>query len=466
MPSVSELEREYVETRPTSRELYDRGRDCFASGLTHDARYATPFPIYAERASGTTKWDVDGNEYVDYIMGHGSLLFGYGYEQVQEAFREQLERAVHMGSATDLEIEWAELIKELVPCAEDGLVRAHSSGSEAIAMAIRLARIHTGREKIVLQAGSYHGKADQVIPAQNGPPFGMRNVRGIPESVRNDAKIVPLNDLDAVERALAEGDVACVLLHCNNLYREEYVEGIRELTETYGAVFIMDEVVSGFRYAAGGAQEYYGVTPDLAVLGKIIGGGAPIGAVCGREELLQYYEMRDDQYWNDYVRIDVGGTWNAQPLSIVGGIATMKRIVEDRETIYPRLYEIGTRLVESFNDLAEDLGVTAHAYGFPPADPTQIKLRFFDRPVPAEHMQLFETGPETFEDYETRASYVAPQAAYPHYLSMSNNGVHAMHQGQSLITCAEYSEADLRTTEEAFSSSLEMLKENDLVGEA
>lgn len=466
MPSVPELEREYVETRPTSKALYDRAKDSFASGVTHDARYARPFPIYADRASGTRKRDVDGNEYVDYVMGHGSLLFGYGDERVREAFREQVERAVHMGTSTELEIEWAELIKQLVPRAENGLVRAHSSGSEAIEMAIRLARIRTDREKIVLQAGAYHGKADQVIPANNGPPFGLRNVRGIPEGVRDDLKIVPPNDLDALERALADGDVACVLLHCNNLYERAYVEGIRELTETYGTVFVMDEVVSGFRYAAGGAQEYYGVTPDLAVLGKIIGGGAPIGAVCGPEELLQYYEFRDDGYWNDYTRIKVGGTWNAQPLSIVGGIAAMERIAEERETIYPRLYEIGTRLVERFNDLAEDLGVTAHAYGLPLENPTQVKLRFFDRPVPEEDMRLFRTGPESFEDFETRRSYLAPEAAQAHYLTMSNEGVHAMHQGQALTTCVEYSEADLRQTEEAFARSLETLKENDLIGRA
>lgn len=315
-------------------------------------------------------------------MCHGSLLFGYGHGRVREAFQDKIEKAAHMGTPTELESEWAELIEKLVPCAEEGLVRAHSSGSEAIQMAIRLARIHTGREKIVLQAGSYHGTADQVIPPQNGPPFGMRNVRGIPTSVRDAVKTVSLNDLGALEQALAEGDVGCVLLHCNNLYEREYVEGITELTETYGAVFVMDEVVSGFRYAAGGAQEYYGVTPDLAVLGKIIGGSAPVGAVCGDEEILRYYEIRDDEHWNDYVRVKLGGTWNAQPLSIVGGIATMELIHEERETIYPRLYQIGTRLVERFDELADDLGVTAHAYGLPPDEPTQIKIEFFDRPVP------------------------------------------------------------------------------------
>ncbi|MDX1746147.1 MAG: aminotransferase class III-fold pyridoxal phosphate-dependent enzyme, partial [Halobacteriales archaeon] len=189
MPSVSDLETAYAEAHPTSQRLHDRAKACFPNGVTHDARYFRPFPIYATEAAGGTKWDVDGNAYVDYAMGHGSLLFGYGDDRVRDAFRDQLDRAVHMGTSTELEIEWAELIKELVPCAADGLVRAHSSGSEAMEMAIRLARIHTGKEKIVIQAGAYHGKGDQVIVGRNGPPFGQRNVRGIPEAVRDAVEI-------------------------------------------------------------------------------------------------------------------------------------------------------------------------------------------------------------------------------------------------------------------------------------
>lgn len=465
MSSLSELEREYVETHPTSERLYERALDCYPSGVTHDARYADPFPLYARKAAGTRKWDVDGNEYVDYTMGHGALLLGYGHERVMSAFREQLGKAAHMGTSTELEIEWAELIKRLVPCAEDGLVRAHSSGSEAISMAIRLARIHTGNDKIVQQAGSYHGKADQVVPATNGPPFGIRNVRGIPESVLDDQKIVPANNLEALEAALAGGDVAAVLLQGNSLYERAYVEGVRELTTKYGVVFIMDEVVSGFRYAAGGAQEYYDVTPDLAVLGKICGGGAPIGAVCGDEEILKYYEIRDDAYWNDYVRIQVGGTWNAQPLSIVGGIALMTVIEEEGDSIYSRLTDVNARLIESFNEQAEDLGVAAHAYGLPVEDPTRISLNFFDRPVPSDDMRLFRSGPRTMEDYETRQSYMAPEATHANYLALTNNGVYAR-RGRSLTTCTEYSEEDLRITEEALGRSLEALKENDLIGRA
>lgn len=464
MPTVTDLEAEYVETHPTSKRLHERATDCFPNGVTHDARYMRPFPIYAQGAAGGTKWDVDGNEFVDYAMGHGALLFGYGDDRIRTAFRDQLEEAVHMGTSTELEIEWAELLKEFVPCAEGGLVRAHSSGSEAMEMAIRLARIHTGNEKIVLQAGAYHGKGDQVIVARSGPPFGLRNVRGIPDAVRDNVEIVPFNDLEAVEEILAEGDVACLIHHSNNLYEPEYLEGLRDLTRTYGTVFIMDEVVSGFRYAAGGAQEYYDVTPDLAVLGKIIGGGAPVGAVVGRSDILEYYRIEDEPFWDNYVRIAVGGTWNAQPLSIVGGIAAMRTIADDREEIYPRLSDIGSRLTAAFNDHAEDLGVSARAYGLPPDDPTQVKLNLFDRPLAAEDAHLVRSGPRSFADYETRADYVATDAHYPFSLAMINNGVYAMHGGRSLTTCTAYTDDDLRRTEEAFERSLAVLAENDLIG--
>jgi len=243
MPTIDELEKEYLRKHPKSKELYERALKCYPSGVTHDARFAKPFPIYAVKALGAKKWDVDGNEYVDYVMGHGSFILGYGDERVVEAFQEQIPKAVHMGTSTELEVEWAELIKKIVPAARDGLIRATSCGSEAIAMAIRLSRIYTRRNKIIVQAGVYHGKVDATLLAYHGPPFGKCNTLGIPQGVKNDVIIVPFNDLEAVEKALATGDVACVLLHCNNLYTEEYIKGLRKLTKQYGAVFIMDEVV-------------------------------------------------------------------------------------------------------------------------------------------------------------------------------------------------------------------------------
>ncbi|MFB6310333.1 MAG: aspartate aminotransferase family protein [Salinirussus sp.] len=460
--TLDDVKRTYVDRHPGSQQLYERATDSFASGVTHDSRYMEPFPIYASRASGSTKWDVDGNEYVDWVMGHGALLFGYADNEVASAFHEQVDRGVHIGASTELEIEWAELIRELVPCAE--LVRASSSGSEAISTAIRLSRLHTGNDKIILQAGAYHGKDDQVNYAYNGPPFGHRNVAGIPESVTENVELVPFNDLEAVENLCAEGNVACVILHSNNHYEPEYVEGLRELTRTYGVVFVMDEVVSGFRYAAGGAHEYYDVEPDLAVLGKIVGGGAAVGAVCGSRELMQYHEFRDDDYWNNFRRISVGGTWNAQPLSIIGGIAMLRVIRERGDEIYSHLSEVGSRLIERFNDHAEDIGVPAIATGVPPEDPTRVSVHLLTERPTGDDRRLFETGPASFEDYERKQSLHADDAKKPFNMSMLNEGVFPHSGGLSYVPATAHTETDVETTSEAMETSLRVLKNEGLLG--
>jgi glutamate-1-semialdehyde 2,1-aminomutase len=463
MPTISELEKEYTKKHPKSKQLYERGLNCYASGVSHDGRFVKPFPIYTVKAKSTRKWDVDGNEYVDYVMGHGGLLFGYGDEKVEAAIQDQIPNAMHMGACTELEIEWAELIKKLIPCANGGLVRATSCGGEAVQMALRLARIHTGKDKVVLHAGSYHGKGDTTIIVRRGPPFGMRNVRGIPQGVRDDVIIVPYNNLLAIENAFAKGNVACVILQGNALYTREYIEGLRELTSQYGVVFVMDEVVSGFRYAAGGAQEYYGVTPDLTALGKIIGGGAPVGAVCGKKEIMEYHAFKDD-YWNRFVRIGVGGTWNAQPLSIVGGIAMMRMIDAEHDRIYPRLNEIGWRLNKSFNDEAEDLGLAALAFGLPIENPTTLSITLFNRAIPPDKKYLWQTGPTTFKDYITKDSFAASgRANHATYLSMINRGIFS-YSGRGGSLCTKYTEEDLMKTEEAFGATLRVLKENKLVG--
>ena len=460
---IKELEKEYIEKHPRSRELYQRALKCYPSGVTHDARYTEPFPIYTVKAEGVKKWDVDGNEYIDYIMGHGALLLGYGDERVIAALQDQLPKAIHMGSCTELEIEWAELIQEIIPSARNGLVRATSCGTEAVLMAIRLARSYTGREKVVLHAGCYHGKGDTTIYAFTAPPIGVYNVRGIPKGVRDDVIIIPYNNLEMVEEAFETGSVACIVLQGNAPYTKEYIQGLRRLTHQYGVVFILDEVVSGLRYALGGAQEYYGVTPDLSALGKIVGGGAPIGAICGKAEILDLYSFKDD-YWNRFVRIRVGGTWNAQPLTIVGGIATMKILKEERNTIYPNLYRIGKRLTKSFNEEAEDLGVAAIASGLPPENPTTFSLNLLNRPIPPEKLYLWETGPKTFEDYRVKDGFKAGKEAFhANYLSLINNGIMSF-KGSSFITCTKHTEEDLRKTEEAFAEALRVLKENRLVG--
>lgn len=367
-----------------------------------------------------------------------------------------------MGACTPLEVEWAELIKKLVPSGRKNLVRATSSGTEAVQMAIRLSRIYTSKEKIVLHEGSYHGTSDNTIMARYGPPYGLCNIKGIPQGVRNDAIIIPYNDLDKVEEIFKKGDVACIILQGNALYTREYIKGLGELAEIYGVVFIIDEVVSGFRYAAGGAQEYYDVTPDLTVLGKIIGGGVPIGAVCGKSEIMELFSF-GDRHWNRFVRIAVGGTWNAQPISIVGGIATMKIIDAERETLYTNLYNIGRRIVKSFNEQVEDMGISALGSGLPPDDPTTLSFNYFKEPVEKDKFHLWQTGASTPEESKLKTRLTASaQTLYANYLSLINDGIFC-YRGNFFVTCTKYTEEDLKRTEASLGNSLRILKKNNLV---
>lgn len=462
MATLNEIEKEYISKHLKSKELYEQALEVLPSGVSHDGRYSKPFPIYAAKAMGSKKWDVDGNEYVDLVMGHGTLLFGYGEEKVTERISRQVKEALHIGACTEYEIEWAKLICQLVPSARDGFVRGTASGSEAVQMGIRLSRAFTKKNRIIVHLGAYHGKIDSTIIARSGPPVKTFNVRGIPEGVMKDTAIVPFNNLAAVEKELRAGDVACILLHCNALYEEEYVKGLRELSTEFGVVFLMDEVVSGFRYSAGGAQEYYGVTPDLTALGKIIGGGVPVGAICGNEDIMEYYSFKGED-WNRFERIAVGGTWNCQPVSIIGGIEMLKRIIAERDRIYSKLRESSRSLCEAFNDQAESLGVSAYAYGLPVEDPTTFSINLFKEKVPEDKMHLWETGPSTFDEYREKSSYRAgPEMHHFHNLSMINDGVFS-YGGRGGSPSTAHTIQDIENILTATENSLKMLKENKLI---
>jgi glutamate-1-semialdehyde 2,1-aminomutase len=463
MVTLNELEKQYVDTHKKSQKLYEQALEVLPGGVSHDSRFRKPFPIYARNAAGSKKWDVDGNEYVDLVMGHGALLFGYGEEKVVERLSEQIKEATHIGACSEYEIEWAKLIQQLIPSARNGLVRGTSCGTEAVAMGIRLSRAYTDKNRIIIHLGAYHGKIDTTIIARSGPPIKTYNVKGIPEGVMKDVAIVPFNNLQAVRKELQAGDVACILLHSNALYEKEYVKGLRELSTEYDAVFFMDEVVSGCRYSAGGAQEYYGVTPDLTALGKIIGGGVPVGAICGNKDIMDYYSFKDEN-WNKYMRISVGGTWNCQPISIIGGIEMMKKINTEKDRIYPKIRETSKKLCKSFNEQAEDLGVSAYAYGLPVDNPTTFSINLFNKMIPEEKKYLWKTGPRTFDEYKEKSSYRAESKSNQiNYLSMINDGIFSYGGlGGSISTAHTNQDADkiLKATE----NSLRILKENKLIG--
>src|SRR5688572_12775205 len=285
------IDQKRLERCPKSAQLYTRAQKVFPSGVTHDSRHHLPFPLYVTNAKGSRKWDVDGNEYVDYRMGHGALILGHGHPAIEAALVEQSREGTHYGACHELEIRWAELICEIVPCAER--VKFVSSGTEATMMAMRLARALTGKNKILKIQGGFHGWHDYATVAMQ-PPYDVPNSKGVPDAVAGTVIAAPPHDAAAIERILEQDkDVAGVILIAGST-GTEYLQAVRDAATKHGAILIFDEVVTGFRFAPGGCQEHYGVTPDLVSLAKILAGGLPGACVAGRAELFAVFEVRDE----------------------------------------------------------------------------------------------------------------------------------------------------------------------------
>ncbi|MEW6355563.1 MAG: aspartate aminotransferase family protein [Planctomycetota bacterium] len=345
---------------PTSEGLYQRAVGAFPAGVTHVSRYLKPFPIYVDRAQGSRKWDVDGNELIDYWMGHGALLLGHRRPKVIEAVAKQLERSTHPGACHELEVRWADLVIEMIPCAER--VRFTISGTEATHMALRLARAFTGRDKALKFEGHFHGWHSGLAVCTD-PPFTQQEPAGIPRSELDNLIIIPPNDIEQVDQALRSGDVACVILEpTGGSYgqmplKPGFLAELRDVTSKHETLLIFDEVITGFRCAPGGAQEHFGVTPDLATLGKILAGGLPGAAVVGRAEIMGLLSNSS----GDGRRISHAGTYNANPLSAAAGIATLE-LVKGGEPIR-KANEAAEALRNGMADIVKRLGLDWLVFG-------------------------------------------------------------------------------------------------------
>ena len=301
-------------------DLAERARRVLPGGSTHASRTYDP-RIYVARSSGSRKWLIDGTELIDYTMGHGALLLGHAHPAVVAAVREQVSRGTHYGAANPLEVEWAELIASLVPSAEK--VRFTASGTEAVMLALRVARAATGRDRIVKLQDHFHGWSDAVTPYLDADGH-TRTPVGVPEVLGALTTVVRTDEPADLEATLARGDVAAVIMEASGAHYGQlpldrsFISAARDACTATGTALVFDEVVTGFRVAPGGMQSLLGITPDISVLGKVMSGGLPSGAVAGQADLLELLATT----------IAHPGTFNANPLSAVAGITTLRLVAD------------------------------------------------------------------------------------------------------------------------------------------
>ena len=341
-----------------STALYKRAQELMPGGVNSPVRACRSVgtdPLFIDRADGCRLFDADGNRYIDYIGSWGPMILGHRHPSVIAAISSVLEQGTSYGAPTELEIELAELIVAAVPSVD--MVRMVNSGTEATMSAIRLARGYTGRDKIIKFDGCYHGHADSLlVEAGSGvATLQIPGSTGVPATFVEHTLSLPYNDIDTVRKVMAEkGDqVACIIVEpvAGNMGLvppgDQFLETLREMTEKYGAILIFDEVMTGFRVAFGGAQERYGITPDLSCFGKIIGGGLPVGAYGGRHEIMEHIAPLGPVYQ--------AGTLSGNPLAMAAGIATLKQL--KTPGFYERLDAQAERLIYGLKSLAEKANI-------------------------------------------------------------------------------------------------------------
>ena len=341
-----------------SKRLFQHAKKVIPGGVNSPVRACKSVgrdPVFVDRAEGCMVYDADGNGYIDYVGSWGPMILGHRHPAVVSAIQAALERGTSFGAPTDFEIELADMVIAAVPSID--MVRFVNSGTEATMSAIRLARGVTGRDLIVKFDGCYHGHADTLlVEAGSGvATLGIPGSPGVPEAFAAQTISIPYNDMDAVHRVMAEkgADVACVIVEpvAGNMGlvspAEGFLAGLRAVTEKAGSLLIFDEVITGFRVSLGGAQALYGVMPDLTTLGKIIGGGMPVGAYGGKKEIMDWIAPEGPVYQ--------AGTLSGNPLAMAAGIATLVEL--NKPGVYKELDHKADILTRGLNEAAQSSGI-------------------------------------------------------------------------------------------------------------
>ena len=349
-----------------SKIIYEKAKKAIPGGVNSPVRafqsVDKEYPIFIKSGNGSKLYDEDGNEYVDMIGSWGPMILGHNYPQVLEIVKKELENGTSFGLPTKKEVELAELVKSCFPSIEK--LRLTTSGTEAAMASVRLARAFTGKNKIVKFEGCYHGHSDSLlVKAGSGLlTFAHQDSNGITEGVVKDTITLPFGDFEKLKETLeSEKDIACVIIEPipANMglieTKKEYLEKIREITEKEKIVLIFDEVISGFRISLGGAQEVFGITPDLTVLGKIIGGGYPVGGFGGKKEIMDLISPVGNVYH--------AGTLSGNPISVAAGIETISILKKNTE-IYENINTKTENLVNQINELIKKYSIPASVNHF------------------------------------------------------------------------------------------------------
>jgi glutamate-1-semialdehyde 2,1-aminomutase len=411
----------YRKKTPLSENLFKRAKEVMPGGISHNVHYFPPYPFFIKGAKGSKIWDVDGNEYVDLWMGHYTHILGHRPQIIVEAIERQLKDGIHWGILFEKQVESAELIQELIPCAE--MVRFCCSGTEATMYAIRLARAFTGKKIILKIAGGWHG-ANSDLTFGIKMPYEIEESLGLLPELQQYTKVIPFNDTSGSLEIIHQNknDLAGIILEL--VVGEggfvpatiEYLKMLRSETERLGALLIFDEVISGFRVSLSGAQQRLGITPDLTTLGKIMGGGLPVGAVVGKREILERTSPEKKVNKGEGILIG-GGTFSSHPLTMAAGLAMLQYLKDYADEVYPFLETRGIKVREGVQNALRREGINAIVTGIGSLFQTHFPFR--DGVVLNSPHSIHQSTDTEKREIEFR-------------IRMLTKGVHVMHGGGAL----------------------------------
>ena len=418
--------------------LFEKAKQIIPGGVNSPVRAFKSVggnPVFIERANGAKLYDVDGNAYIDYVCSWGPLILGHNNAQIREAVMAASQNGLSYGAPTEAEVRLAEKMLEFVPGLE--MVRMVNSGTEGVMSAVRLARGYTGRQKIIKFEGCYHGHSDSMlVKAGSGAlTLGEPDSLGVPCGIAGDTLVAQYNDLPSVERLLEKYEVACVIVEpvAANMGvvapYEGFLPGLKNLCGQFGALLVFDEVITGFRLCRGGAQEYYGIRADLAVYGKIIGGGMPVGAYGGRKDIMEYVSPSGAVYQ--------AGTLSGNPIATAAGISQLSQL--ENPEIYNHIDRMGERLHIGLDRIVHSINIKAAVTRV-----GSLVCLFF--------------GVEQADSFDSVKN--ADKKAYAKYFhAMLNNGVYLPPaQFEAMFVSYAHKENDIDYTLNAAESALKSMK--------